>query len=541
MDRRTFIGAVAGGLAAAPLVARTQTPGTGRHLGDPGRPRKTAKGALHAAAPDGPLVFTEGVPSRIDVSALIPQGADRYTGGYYSEQPGTYSYNDRIPGITFDAATKTFVYDGSPLSAAPFHRNPNPSFFVGAESAPYNAHWQYPPRTLDIPQAIGGVQRAITGACKHTRPRYCPRDRLIHIFGGDYSSAGLINDGRQDGRMMMWNFDPVNNGWGRDYPVFGRIGEDMPLSPDIMGFSWDPTREIWWITYGDCRPGVGSDAHWKSLGGLATAWPSTYTDSINVPLFVFDPKLAQPKYIKLGNLPWDIDRLKMRESAYDDTSKRLYKMGPYGSLSFRVYWLDTTLYETDPLNMPWTYQDMDLRAGAAGNLTGSGDYRYITGLQESPMHVDDVTRRLFFIDSRNRAILALTLPGHPLGEHKVQLVASLPTMADFSMAPLGLQGCSEMPFMWVPEHRSLVLLAEPQWQQIGPLQASFTINVDTGVVTEGPRWPSRASPSGKPWFPNAGVWYPPTQEIVVYACYADDSLSDVAVAPQTMHCYAWVP
>jgi len=41
----------------------------------------------------------------------------------------------------------------------------------------------------------------------------------------------------------------------------------------------------------------------------------------------------------------------MREHAYDDTTKRLYKLEPVGRCA-RALAGDTTLYETDPMAMP---------------------------------------------------------------------------------------------------------------------------------------------------------------------------------------------
>jgi len=478
------------------------------------------------------ITFNEGVPSRVKVT--LPVG-DRYHGGFFCRIPKVYGYSDEIPGVTFDGNTREFVYDGRPLSDNSYNGvsqavNPSSFFWAGAETGPHNPHWQFPPRTINIPQAVGGVQQAITGGCKHTRPRFCPRDNLIHICGGDYSSAGIIKDGHQDGRMLLWNFDPVVNKWGFDYPPMGRAGDDIPLSPDAMGFAWDKSREIWWITYGDPRAGVQNDVHWKSLGGLATAYPaSALAWPINdAPVFTFDPKVG--KYNKLGIMPWNIMSPKTREHAYDDTSKRLYKLDASSTLDLRVRWLDTTNYETDPLNMPWSMVDISLSAIG---------HRYATGYFESPCHIDEVKRLLYFVDSRTPAVLALTLPGHPSGEHKVSVLAPLPQMKNYALdMPMGLLAMASMPFVWIPEHRCLVMMVEPLYEQVGPWSNSFQIDVDTGVVSDGPRFPSKPA-DGKPWFPNAAVWFPPTQELIVYAFYPNSQLSGTQ-SPETMHAYKWV-
>jgi hypothetical protein len=91
------------------------------------------------------------------------------------------------------------------------------------------------------------------------------------------------------------------------------------------------------------------------------------------------------------------------------------------------------------------------------------------------------------MDARTPAILAFTLPGHPLGEGKVQLVARMPVV-DLTTAAMG--ATASIASAWIPEHRSLVIFWEPLWHQVGPYTASLTIDVDTGAITAGPRWPN---------------------------------------------------
>lgn len=492
--------------------------------------------------------FTEGVPARISVASLLPGGADRYHGGFYDMTVGTASVDAHIQGMSFDPATLELVYDGTPLSANSYNgtvyaANPNTSYFIGAETGPYNAHWQYPPTEVPIPQAtyISGVatQQAITNACKHTRPRFCPLDNYVHVFGGDYSSAGLLGpaDSPQNGRMLMWRVDPVSGTWALDYPARGRSGEDMPLSSDLMGYAWDNARGLWWVMFGSSRAGYGSDAAWKADGGLASAWPADANEPGPMPVFVFDPKLAQPKYTLLPvKTPWPGTEV-IAEIAYDETSRRIYAMEP-GTNGVLVHWLDTGPFDTNPAQLAWQSVTIDLSSGAPGNLTGGDKHRNIVGMTHSPMHVDDSTRRLYFIDSRTPAVLALTLPGNALGEHRVQLLADLPGMPDFSTVSQGLTGCASMPFIWVPEHRTLVLLSEPVKHMVGPQTNSYTIDVDSGGVSEGPRFPNRTD--GRPWFPGAGVWYPPTQELLLYAFFTDDYGAGPIAVPQTLLRYPWV-
>lgn len=494
------------------------------------------------------IEFVEGVPARVSVASLLPTGADRYHGGYYDMIPGSSSVDDHIQGLSFDPATRELVYDGSPLSANSYNgtiyaANPNTSYFIGAETGPYNAHWQYPPTAVAIPQpkTVAGVpvQQGITNQCKHTRPRFCPLDGKVHIFGGDYSSVGLLGppESPQNGRMLMWNLDPVSGVWGLDYPPRGRAGENMPLSSDLMGYAWDDGRKLWWVMFGSSRPGYTSDAAWKADGGLANAWPADANDPGPLPVFVFDPKLAQPRYTLLPvKTAWPGTEV-IAEIAYDEASKRIYAMEP-GSNGVLVHWLDTTPYDSDPARLAWQSVTIDLSLGSASNLTGTGDHRFAVGMTHSPMHVDDSTRRLYFLDSRRPAVLALTLPGHPQGEHKVQLVANLPGMPDMSTVAQGLTACASSPFMWVPEHRSLVLLCEPVKHQVGPQTNSYTIDADSGTVSEGPRYPTR--PDGRPWFPNAGVWFPPTQELMLYAFIEDDTGGGPIAVPQTFVRYKWI-
>lgn len=506
----------------------------------PGGTGRASTNVQVADAPvPGEIVFNEGVPSSVDVSALLPAVADRFTGGYYSRQAGVYSDDDHIPGVTFNAATRKIDYDGSLLNSSGVCKNPNSSYFLGWETGPYNDHWQYPPRTINIPQPVGGKIQAINGGSKHTRPRFCPWDNKIWIHGGDYSSAGVITDLHQDGRMLLWIFDPVANTWGYAYPPLGRVGEEQPLSPDIMGPSWDKTREIWWISWGDSRAGVQSEAHWKSLGGQSDTWPKSATVDpiLDAPVFTFDPKVPNPKYKRCCFQPWNILSPKMREAAYDDTTKRLYKLQVGSVASIRAWWLDTTLYETDPMAMPWSFKDIDLAAGKPDNLTGSGAHQYATGFFESPCHIDELKRLLYFVDSRTGAVLGMTLQGHPQGAHKVKLIANLPGMPNLATSPMGLLACASMPFVWIEQHRKIVMMVEPLWEEVGPLSNSFTIDVDSGAVTEGPRFPELAN--GKPWFPAASVWFPPTQELICYGYYPNTSLP--YLTPQTMHAYKWSP
>jgi hypothetical protein len=416
---------------------------------------------------------------------------------------------------------------------------------------------------MPIPQPKAGITQAIVGGSKHTRPRFCPLDNLVHIFGGDYSSVGLIPDGHQDGRMLFWNWNPTTGAWKLNYPALGRVGEDQPLSPDIMGFAWDKSRQIWWITYGDARAGVQGNSFaddpaitgstWKeTCGAQSTAWPKSAYDSwyARWPMFTFDPKLPQPKYTKLADMPWSPAVTQMRESAYDDTSRRLYMMQQSPSvLGIRLHYLDTTAYETNPLGMPWLQDDVDLRAGQPRNLTGTGVHSTIAGCNLTPMHIDEAKRLLYFVDSHNPAVLSLTLSGHPLGEHRVQLVADLTgKMVDFQPITYGYLACASMPFIWIPEHRCLVLMAEPLWQMVGPRSTSVTINVDTGAVSDGPRFPNRVN--GLPWFCGAGCWYPPTQELIIYGCYNDLygcpnwaawGATPATTAMQEMYRYKWLP
>ena len=92
------------------------------------------------------IQFTNGVAGFVDVSSLLPVGADRYTGGFHLLD----FIENQLAGIGFDPVLKHITYNGS----APYSwsLNPNPTnYSVGAEVGPYNPHWQYPPTTLTIP------------------------------------------------------------------------------------------------------------------------------------------------------------------------------------------------------------------------------------------------------------------------------------------------------------------------------------------------------------------------------------------------------
>ena len=282
---------------------------------------------------------------------------------------------------------------------------------------------------------------------------------------------------------------------------------------------------------GRIASGFSDDAQWKAQGGVADAYPqglatqgrgSAETDPTRMPCFLFDPKLQRPRFL-LAGVGIDWAQNDVRQIAYDPSSKRVYGIRVLAD-GVRIHWLDVSTLGSPTPRLAWDHADLPSIPGHAQMLPGQFN-----------INVDVTGRRLLWFDARHPALMAVTLPGHAEGEHKVHAVAELPAPAgDLTVASMGLT--ASIPVAWVPEHRSIVVMWEPLWHQIGPDSASFTINVDTGAVSQGPRFPNLDRRS-QPWFPGEMVWYPPTQELIVYGFmwWGDDVRNDIATAgvPQT--------
>lgn len=484
------------------------------------------------------IEFTEGVPARISVASLLPAGADRYHGGWEVQVGGSTpnSALNYLPGVNFDAATRSITYDGSPLSANPEALTPNPGYYIGYEGVPYNPHWQFPPTQLipPAPKAIGGeyISQSIYGGSKHTRFVYCDWDGKVYNMGGDYSAYGYPTlRGGGDGRMAWWRFDPRDGTWDNYYPMWGKAGEQVPLMPDRMNWDWDADRQIFWLNHGSPRMGPygyfcnnvaslapgNSDTKqaWKGEGGIADAVPERITDDA-LPTLIFDPKTQSMRYAcatPILNAPWlQSWNTFMQASAYHRASKRWYALATDANGNIMVCWLDTTPFDSDPTKLAWQTATVD-----TSKVAPPMKNPYNVG-RSTPHCVDEQAALIYmFHGGDNQAIYGLTLPGHPLREHNIVQVADLSTAIGYNMssAPSGTGMGTESPFIFIPEHRVLVLMIEPSEEEVGPYSRSLEINVDTGAVMEGPRFPN-SDIDGLPWFPNAGFWYPPTQELILY-------------------------
>jgi hypothetical protein len=490
--------------------------------------------------------FTEGVPSSFDLTPYLPVGADRYHGGFYDINGSITGNEDYLPGVSYSESTKKIVYDGSLLSSAsgglPALTPNTNEYFVGYEGGPYNAHWQFPPRTYTSPGPVGGVSVSLNSQSKHTRPRWCPYDNLLYIFGGDYTVQNLQpgNAGGANGEMLLWKMNPTTNVWALAFPAKGIAGQPIPLASDLMCFTWDSLNQVFWCMHGSCRPGFASAASWTANGGLGTAIPSDNTNG-QPQFFAFDPKLSTPTYILMTQtVPWNLNLQQVCECTFDPGSNRVYAMQVSASKSLTLFWLDVTNYATNAAGMAWAQVDLSLAVGAAENLTGTGIHQFVKGPSITPLHVDTTNKLLYFVDTRNPAILAVTLPGNALGTHKITLIADLATKfpALDNIAPFYGSNATAMPFMWIPEHRSLVLMGEPWFANVGPSSVSLTINVDTGVVTDGPRFPNRSD--GGAWFCDAGTWFVPTQELILYGHIIFEAGMNIPAQLQT-NAYSWVP
>jgi len=536
MDRRKFFGTLAGGLVAAPFVARTEGQEAARPLQPPSRAGNAATGMLRPTgdairAPLRSVVFKRGVPQRISLASQLP-GADRYSGGYFDQTTGYKSYFDNLYGVWFDAITLELVYDGRDPDPFKTAANPNPQYFVGVENGPYNSHWQWPATPLPIPLPKAGISQALANGNKHTAPVYCPRDKHVHIFGGDFSTSGLVGGG-QNGRPVMWDWDPIANTWRLDYrPPHGMAGDVIPLSPDLMGMCWLPDQEVFFIAWGVSRPGFPNAAAWKADGGVANALPAdnAESDPTKLPCFIFDPKLARPRFL-LAGVGIDWAQNDVRQIEYDPVSKRVYGLRVYND-RVRVHYLDVSTLGSATPSLAWRHVDVPTVAGHSYAIPG-----------QWKINVDEAGRRLFWFDARRPALMAITLSGHPEGEFKMQVVTELPAPAGSIVdAAMGLT--ASIPAAWIPEHRSIVVMWEPLWHQVGPNTASLTINVDTGVVSQGPRFPNMDGGRKQPWFPGEMVWYPPTQELLVYGFMysGEEARNDIALSgmPQTNWRYKWI-
>ena len=153
-------------------------------------------------------------------------------------------------------------------------------------------------RPMPIPQPVAGVHRALANPAKHTAAAYCPWDQKIRIFGGDFSTWGLLGAG-MNGRAIMWDWHPITNSWKLGFtPPGGIEGDVLPLSPDIMGMCWDTEFERLFIAWGNSRPGYANAKDWAAHGHKASVYPAdnAEADMSKMPCFTFDPKLPRPKF-----------------------------------------------------------------------------------------------------------------------------------------------------------------------------------------------------------------------------------------------------
>lgn len=525
------------------------------------------------------ITFTEGVPQRISIADVLPAGADRYHGGYEACGSGYAPPYQYLPGVYFDPKTKEMVYDGSKMSLNPIAVTPNLGYYVGYESGPYG-HWQFPPtmNPTPAPTAVNGkmTSMSIHGESKHTRFVYCPLDGKFYNMGGDYQALNLPTlRGGEDGRMVWWRVDVRTNPptWDHYYPQWGKAGDQVPLQPDRMNWDWDPVHSVFWCAHGSDRMGPNGYYSntlarfrkdfpnstdflqaWQYEAGTQTsvfadAVPEAISDP-DCPILVFDPIAGTMKYACASPVlkaPWTAGNTTdnvMQSTTFHVASKRWYAVRKYNS-GLRISWLDTTPFPSNPTALAWQEVDVDLSTSAANNLTGTGNHAYNAGIGGgSPVFCDQTKHIVYMIDSGpSPAVLGLTLPGHSLGAHKVILVADLSPILNYATgyahnadwspknlpgplpgfnagynSPSGVTLMSTSPHAWIPEHRALVVMMEPGSEQVGVWSRSMEINVDTGTVTEGPRFPN-SELDGMPWFPNACLWHAPTDELILYGIY----------------------
>jgi hypothetical protein len=517
MDRRTFIRVVGASLGAGPFAARTQTreatpdPDDARHS-EPGEATtRTADQAYAATLP--PVVFRKGLPQRIHLGTHLPRG-ERYNGGWFDTEPNYHSYDRNLVGVTFDAKTCELVYDGRDPDPHKVAQNPSREYWVGVERPRSDTHWHWPPSACRIPPYKAPAVAAQINPNKHSVAVYCPWNRHVYIFGGDGTTWGLL-EGGSNGRAVMWDWDPIANTWKVGLnPPGGRSGDVIPLSPDIMGMAWDAENERLFITWGNSRPGFATAADWASHGYKATPYPANSNEpsAEAMPCFTYDPKEARP-FTRLAGVGSPRPQNSFYQNlAYDPARKRMYLMDETKTL----HWL---VLGEQPLR--WRSEQLDL-----------GAYQHDAIHMTTHMVVDESGNRLLFlITGPQPALLAITLP-----EHRMVKVAELPVV-DLSHAAMGLVAMT--PMAWIPEHRSVVVFWEPLFHHVGPWTASMTVNIDTGTISAGPRFPN-LDDEKRPWFPHQLVWYPPTQELLAFGFMWDDAGRENMTVPQTNYRYKWI-
>jgi hypothetical protein len=106
---------------------------------------------------------------------------------------------------------------------------------------------------LDTPHEGNGI----SGEMKHVTGALNPDNGRIYLTGGDYSNGTQYD--AQSYRQETWSLSLAerwkdranpNAGWRLEYPYCGPVGQVQPKHPDFVGWTWDPTRKVFWMVPG---------------------------------------------------------------------------------------------------------------------------------------------------------------------------------------------------------------------------------------------------------------------------------------------------
>lgn len=116
---------------------------------------------------------------------------------------------------------------------------------------------------IDIPSGVfvalelPDINHGIPSENKHTTWAHNPIDGRLYSIGGDFSSSdpGAPQSYQQKQFSLSiaerWaNRSDRNAGWREEYPYCGPDGGIQPKSPDFIGWTWDPNRQVFWALPG---------------------------------------------------------------------------------------------------------------------------------------------------------------------------------------------------------------------------------------------------------------------------------------------------
>jgi hypothetical protein len=111
---------------------------------------------------------------------------------------------------------------------------------------------------LSLPDIGKGIS-----VSKHVTGEFNPNNKLLYFTGGDYSgSGGYMQSYRQETWSLSiadrFSSTDINAGWKLEFPYCGPTGGVQPYHPDFVGWTWDSTRNVFWMVPGTM---VGSSSN----------------------------------------------------------------------------------------------------------------------------------------------------------------------------------------------------------------------------------------------------------------------------------------